>query len=165
MIQELPTYSFALREDLREEKKFLPTRAEPLATGWDCRAAMPDRKTLVVRPGQYVRVPLGFRAFCPPGWWYRLVPRSSSFAKRSMHALYGVVDEAYNMEAMFCFQYIPDLGALGNELKIEFGDAVAQIIPVQRQEMMIEEIDNEKLDEMFKKRNAVRNGGFGSTGK
>jgi dUTPase len=164
MIKELPKFLFALREDLKDEKQFLPARAEPLASGWDCRAAMIDRKTLIVRPGQYVRVALGFRAFCPEGWWYRLMPRSSSFVKKSMHALYGVVDEAYNMEALFCFQYIPDVGSLGNDLQIEFGDPIAQIIPVRRQEMIVEEITDVKLEEMYRKRNAIRSGGFGSTG-
>lgn len=164
-MKELPKFLFALREDLKDEKGFLPTRAEPLATGWDCRAAMKDRKTLIVRPGQYVRVELGFRAFCPPGWWYRLMPRSSSFVKKSMHALYGVVDEAFNMEALFCFQYIPDVASLGNDLRIEFGDPIAQIIPVQRQEMIVEEVGNVELEQMYRERNAVRNGGFGSTSK
>src|SRR3990167_2191541 len=140
---ETPTFSFALREDLKDEKTFLPCRAEPLATGYDVRAAMPDRKTLVIRPGQYIRIPLGFRAFCPQGWWFKLVPRSSSFAKKSLHALYGVVDEAYPSEVIFAALFLPDICTLGCELKIEFGEAIAQIIPVRRQEMLISEISNE----------------------
>jgi len=164
-MEELPTFRFALREDLKGEKRFLPTRAEPLATGWDCRAAMRDRKPLIIRAGQYVRIPLGFRCMCPSNWWFKLAPRSSSFVKKSMHALYGVVDEAYNLEMLFCFQYLPDLGSLGHDLRIEFGDAIAQIIPVRRQEMNVEEISNADLEEMYRKRNAVRNGGFGSTSR
>lgn len=160
---ETPTFCFALRDDLKDEKIFLPTQAEPLATGYDVRAAMPDRKTLIIRPGQYVKIPLGFRCFCPPGWWLKLVPRSSSFAKKSLHALYGTIDEAYPQEFVFAAQFLPDICTLGYELKIEFGEAIAQLIPVRRQEMNVHSISGSEIEELYRKRNAARSGGFGST--
>ena len=170
-MKELPKFLFALREDLKDEKQFLPTRAEPLATGWDVRAAMPDREPLFVWPNEYVKIPLGVRAFCPPGWWYRLAPRSSSFTKKNLHALYGTIDEAYPEELVFAAHYIPGKRIkkepvfLSDVLKIEFGEAIAQIIPVRRQEMVVEEIENTELEKMYQARNAIRNGGFGSTSK
>lgn len=170
-MKELPKFLFALREDLKEDKRFIPTRAEPLATGWDVRAAMPDQKPLLIHPNEYVKIPLGVRAFCPPGWWYRLVPRSSSFTKKSLHALYGTIDEAYPEELVFAAHYLPDLHIdrrpldLSDILKIEFGEAIAQIIPVRRQEMDIQEISNADLDKIYSERKAVRTGGFGSTSK
>jgi dUTPase len=166
-----PTYRFALREGLKDEKIFLPRKGEPLATGWDVRAAFKfptgetDREPLKLRPGQFFKIPLGFRVFCPPGWWYSLHPRSSSFIKKSMHCLIGVIDETYPDELVFAGQYIPDVSSLGNDLVINFGDAIGQIIPVRRQEMVIEEISNETMEQMLVNRNAVRQGGIGSTDK
>lgn len=168
---ENPTFQFALREDLKDDKRFLPTRAEPLATGWDVRAAMPDREPLFIYPNEYVKIPLGVRAFCPPGWWYRLVPRSSSFTKKYLHALYGTIDEAYPEELVFAVHYLPGRHVkkepvdMSDVLKIEFGEAIAQIIPVRRQEMNIQEVSNVDIDKFYNERKAVRTGGFGSTNK
>lgn len=35
----IPKFQFTLRKDIESQKQFLPTRAEPLATGWDVKAA------------------------------------------------------------------------------------------------------------------------------
>lgn len=175
-----PVYRFALREDLKDDKRFLPTRGEPTASGWDVRSA----EALIIRPFQQAKIKLGFRGFCPEGWWYELRPRSSSYAKKNLHALYGVIDETYEGELVFACQYIPSFnhfqhssdGGLweedilqymnSNQLKIEFGDAIGQIIPVRRAEMVIEEITNDEYDTRCAGRNAARGaGGFGSTGK
>lgn len=187
----LPNYKFALREDLKNERHFLPTRAEPKATGWDVRAAMPNKQSLFLRPFEKVKIPLGFRGLCPDGWWYELKPRSSSFVKKDLHALYGTVDETYEGEAIFACQYIPeiilnsmplvagtilrsracDVVEFHNEsmfkiLQIDFGDAIGQIIPVRREEMDIIEVSNQEYDTLCKNRNAIRGaGGFGSTNK
>lgn len=167
----IPTYKFALREDLKDDKRFLPTRAEPDATGWDVRAAMHDKNALTVFSGQYVKIPLGIRSFCPPGWWYELKPRSSSFAKKGLHALYGTIDQNFENELIFAAQYLPGMTQSDgkvefytNKLVIEFGEAIGQIIPVKRQEMLVEEVSNEEYDNLCKVRNGVRGiGGFGST--
>jgi dUTPase len=181
-----PTFKFALRDDLINDKRFLPTRAEPKATGWDVRAAMPDKEPLVIQPFEYAKIPLGVRGFCPDGWWYELKPRSSSFAKKNLHPLYGTVDETYEGELVFACQYIPQFklkrqlmgGSLDymlalildadsiSPLKIDFGDAIGQIIPVRREEMIVEEVSNYKYDMDCKERDSIRGaGGFGSTGK
>lgn len=180
-----PEFKFALRDDLREEKQFLPTRAEPNASGWDVRAAMSNRKPLIIRPFDVVKIPLGFRGFCPEGWWYDLKPRSSTFAKKNLHALYGTVDETYEGELVFACQYLPPVSYREdwddvsfwfvpeswddystNELKIDFGDAIGQIIPRRRDEMIVKEISNDEYAALCKARAGVRGaGGFGSTGK
>lgn len=185
-MSNLPKFYFALREDLKDDKQFLPNRAEPKASGWDVRAAFLDKKSIVVKPFEYIKIPLGFRAMCPEGWWYKLVPRSSTFAKKSLHALYGTVDETYENELVFACQYIPyldwreekcwsaetagwtefkfNLDAVPS-LEINFGDAIGQIIPVKRQEMDVVEISNEDYNNASAARDAVRKtGGFGSTG-
>jgi len=175
-----PIYKFALRADLVNNKEFLPTRGEPKATGWDVRAAMHDGKPLIVKPLQQVKIPLGIRGFCPEGWWYELKPRSSTFGKKNLHALYGTVDETYEGELIFAAQYIPHfpfhaenfvvteekLKRYFNEysLEINFGDAIGQIIPVKRQEMQVVEVSNEEYDANCTNRAGVRGaGGFGST--
>ena len=163
-MKEVPLFKFALREDLKDEKIFLPTKGEPLATGYDCRAAPSDRKDIVLQPGQYGKIPLGFRCICPPGWWFKLVPRSSTFIKKSLHALYGTIDETYEGEAMFLCDYLPDIKSLSNDLVIKFGEAIGQIIPVKRIEMGIELISNNEYDHLCEERNGQRKtGGFGST--
>lgn len=169
----IPVYKFALRDDLVNSKiSFLPTKATPLATGWDVKAAITEPSgKLVITPGQYVKIPLGFRGFCPPGWWYELKPRSSSFAKKFLHCLYGTIDEDYEGQSVFAAQYRPTKDyeyvntlITPNNLSIEFGDALGQIIPIERQEMIVESISNEEYDRLCAERNSQRGeGGFGST--
>lgn len=159
-----PTFKFALRQDLVEHKEFLPTQGDALATGWDVRAALNGRTSISLRAGQHVRIPLGFRAFCPPGWWYELRPRSSSFAKKSLHALYGVVDETYEGELIFAAQYLPDVTKFAHDLTITFGEPIGQIIPVTRKSMIVEEVSNEEYEALCAERAGTRGaGGFGST--
>jgi len=162
LVSEPPKFSFALREDLKEDKRFLPTRAEPFATGYDVRAAPSDHKQIILWPGKYFKIPLGFRALPHEGWWFQLHPRSSSFVKKYMHSLIGIIDEHYSHEVIFAGQYLPEDK---NELIINHGDPIGQIIPVRRQEMQIVEIDNKEYDDLCEKRMAIRDGGFGSTDK
>lgn len=181
----IPVYKFALREDLKDEKRFLPTRAEPKATGWDVRAAFPDRKSIILRPFEKIAIPLGVRGFCPDGWWYEIKPRSSSYAKKHLNALYGTIDETYEGELLFACQYIPEIkmvktqidsnsyrgavyfdDSMNQSLQIDFGDAIGQIIPRQRQEMEVLEITNDDYNNDCEGRASIRgSGGFGSTGK
>lgn len=161
---ETPAFQFALRADLEDDKRFLPMRGEPFATGWDVRACQKDRKDVVLRAGQFFRIPLGFRALPPDGWWFELHPRSSSFAKKSMHCLIGIIDEHFANELMCCGQYIPDVNALGRDLVIKFGDAIGQIIPRKRVNMNVVEITNEEYDDQCTQRKSFRTGGIGSTG-
>lgn len=174
-MSEIPVFKFALREDLKDDDRFLPTKGEPKATGWDVRIALTnDQKELVIKPHEYVKIPLGFRAFCPEGWWFELRPRSSSFAKKNLQALYGVVDETYEGELIFAAQYALSTATVQNlgkskenmtlNLRLNHGDAIGQIIPVKRQEMIVEKISNSDYDLMCKARASIRGaGGFGST--
>lgn len=145
---------------------FLPTRSEPLATGWDVRCADPKGIDLVCEG--YVKIPLGIKVFSPSGWWLQLKPRSSTFAKRHIHSLYGTIDEAYEGQMFFCGQYIPDSHEIVNinsPKRIEFGDRIGQLIPVRREEMLVSSVTEEEFQKLSEDRNAERKaGGFGSTG-
>lgn len=160
----IPNYKFALREDLKDDKRFLPTRAEAKASGWDVRAAFKEN-SIIIQPFEYIKIPLGFRSFCPEGWWFELKPRSSSFAKKNLHALYGTIDNTFEGEGIFAAQYIPDPNAkLNPTLIIEFGEAIGQILPIKLQDMTIEDVSNIEYEELCSKRKGMRgSGGFGST--
>jgi dUTP pyrophosphatase len=162
MEDEIPKFLFAINEGFSDI--YLPTRGTDRSTGWDVRST----DQLIIRPEEYVKIPLGFRIFCPAGWWMELRPRSSTFAKKSLHALYGVIDEDYEGQCVFAAQYLPKgwMGESSFDLEIQEGEAIGQIIPVKRQEMIVERVSNEEYEKICKNRSANRgSGGFGSTGK
>jgi len=169
----VPTYKFALTEDLVRycegtdfnPEDFLPTRSDPEASGWDVRCAVLEGLDLL--DGCYYKIPLGFRSFCPPGWWAELNPRSSTFIKRHLHSLYGKIDETYYFEWFFLCQYLPDSHLIVNQnypKRIEFGERIGQVMPVRRQDMNVDVITNDMMDLAIKNRDATRKGGLGSTG-
>lgn len=165
-MKQIPEYYFALREDLKDHPEFLPTKANKEDTAFDVRCAKSEG--VIIEPFEYVKIPLGFRAFCPDGWWYELKPRSSTFAKKHLHCLYGTIDQNFSMELVLAAQYIPDKFPIDvfkpiDSIKIEFGERIGQIIPVRRQEAIFSSIDNETLDKMYLERGSKRDG-FGSTG-
>ncbi len=157
-----PEFKFALREDLKDDKRFLPTQATPNSLGFDVRAAPYDKQPIIVNHNDYIKVPLGFRCIPESGWGFELHPRSSSFIKKYMHSLIGIIDEDYSFEVFWCSHYIsPNL----EPLVIQFGDAIGQIIPVRRQDMSVAEICNQEFDDLCRQKNFSRTGGFGSTSK
>ena len=154
-------------------KGYLPEQAENLATGFDVRNAGPR---LVLKPFQKAKIPLGFRAVIPDGWWFSLKARSSTFAKKDLVSLYGTIDESYEGQWLFAVQYIPICEFTENylegvvlfkdkELVIEHGEKVAQIVLLPRYSFIASNISNEKFNDLVSRRGAARgSGGFGSTG-
>ncbi len=169
-----PRYVFAVKDGL--DTSFVPTRGDSVSTGWDVRAA----EDVVLHPTMLVKIPLGIRCFAPEGWWLEIRPRSSTFAKKELSSLYGVVDESYEGELIFACQWLPDIYKFPAEerskiyagnvraaqtLTIEKGERIAQIVPVKRQEMAVVYASNKLFDEMCENRGLKRGaGGFGSTG-
>jgi dUTPase len=156
---ELPEFKFALNDGLTSD--FLPMRANDTDTGWDVKAS----KDYIIHKNHYVKIELGFRVFAPQGWWLELRPRSSTFAKKQLHALYGVIDEGYEGQCLFACQYIEDWTvAQPNQIVIKKGDAIGQLIPVRRKKMIVTAVTNEEFDKLCQERNLARGaGGFGST--
>ena len=108
-------FKFALRDDLKNNPEFLPTKANKNDTGYDVRAAVPGG--VILTHGQYFLIPLGFRMFIPPGWYAELRPRSSTFTKKHLHALYGIIDENFSLEPHMAVHFLDNLYA--NSIKIE----------------------------------------------
>ena len=163
----MPVFKFAVRDDLKDvADKSLPKKATPGSAGYDVRCAQKDRKPIILRSGQYVRIPLGFRMILETGWWMNLRPRSSSFAKKSLHYLIGTLDNDWRGENEYACQYLPDISALGKDLTLNFGDAIGQIMPVRMEEMKVKSISNEEFDEFcINETNDRGIGGWGSTGR
>lgn len=159
IIDVQPIYKFCLRDDIKDDKRFLPTRATSRSSGWDVSAAFEDHKALIVQPGEYIKIPLGFRTIMPEGWWLECRPRSSTFTKKNIQALYGVIDNDFNLQCWFCGYYSGK-----EELKIEFGERIGQLIPVKLQTMEVNEISSEEFDYICSNQKNDRIGGFGSSG-
>lgn len=170
---EIPIYKFALTSELVvncegtkfKPEDFLPTRSEKMATGWDVRCA--DLNGIDLKAECYYKIPLGIRSLPPEGWWMELEPRSSTFIKRNFHALSGKIDETFSHQILLVGQYIQDSCEISNRnhlKRIEFGDKIGQLIPVKRQEMVVEKTSNDELDKEHVRRDSGRTGGFGSTG-
>jgi dUTP pyrophosphatase len=165
-------FKFAIADGLGAE--FLPTRANENDTGWDVRAA----EDVIVRPFSTVKIPLGVRCFAPEGWWLELRPRSSTMAKKNLHCLYGVIDEGFENQILLAATWVPQFLSndqigfyinlaqyLGQELKIEKGERIGQLIPVKRNTVSMEAVSTEEFDNLCKVRAGKRGlGGFGSTG-
>lgn len=159
-----PEFKFVLDAGLDES--FLPQKATPYDTGWDVKAA----ETVIFKPLDMVKVPLGFRAFCPPGYWLELRPRSSTFMKKRLSALYGVIDECYEGPVCAALLWIPnwDMAVndpMGPTLVVEKGERICQLVPFKRQEMGVVGVSEEEYKQLCSTRGAKRGeGGFGSTG-
>jgi dUTPase len=172
----IPEFKFAVREDIEDIGKFLPTKAKSHDTGWDVRCAEPDG--VVLEPFDCACIPLGIRMYAPEGWWLELRPRSSTHAKKHLNCLYGVIDEGYENELLLSCQWLPPLvtaqrycgittpGYPSEEkLIIEYGERIGQVRPINRELMAVSGITNEEFDNLCKIRNGERGtGGFGSTG-
>lgn len=170
---DIPKFLFCLSQSLEyncestkfKPEDFMPMRTTTTDTGWDVRCSAKEGIDLV--PCGYLKIPLGFRVFSPPGWWLKLVPRSSTLIKKHIHALYGTIDNQFEGEFHFCGQYIPDRNKIitSKRNRIEFGDRIAQIIPVKLEEMSCEQVSAKEFSKLCAYRNSARGeGGFGSSG-
>ena len=177
---------------------FLPTQSNYTDTGWDVRCASwntikydydkyrsPGNAShiLELSPTEYAKISLGLRVFAPEGWWLKLAPRSSTFAKKNLNYLTGTIDQSYEGELLFAVQYLPDQFSFDTDIEqhggdyysastnitneplvIPFGERIAQLIPVRRQDMLCESVSNEEFDRLCAERGGARGaGGFGST--
>lgn len=154
---DMPKLKFSLHKDL--DQSFLPTKSEPQAAGWDVKAA--ESVTLIEYA--YNLIDLGIRSILPEGWYLELRPRSSTFYKRHINCLYGIIDSNYRGNIMLGCQYIPSAGCPRNTY-IEKGERIAQLIPRKVETFEVEKISPEDFQTFCQKEPNEREGGFGSSG-
>jgi len=132
----------------------LPFYATEGAAGADVRASLPEKKSLVIKPGERVLVPTGLCFEIPLGFEIQVRPRSGLSLKSSLLIVNapGTVDCDYRGEVQVI------VGNFGTEAYvIEHGLRLAQLVvaPVTQ----VKYVSSKELGETH--RGA---GGFGSTG-
>ena len=132
----------------------LPFYATEGAAGADIRASIPEKKSIIVKPGERVLVPTGLCVEIPFGFEIQVRPRSGLSLKSPLMVVNspGTVDCDYRGEVNII------IGNFGNvDYVIEHGLRIAQLViaPVLQAKF----VTTEDLSET--QRGA---GGFGSTG-
>ncbi|MGE3610210.1 MAG: dUTP diphosphatase [Bacteriovoracaceae bacterium] len=137
-----------------DESFELPFYATEGAAGADIRASIPEKKSIVVKPGERVLVPTGLSMEIPLGYEVQVRPRSGLSLKSPLMIVNspGTIDCDYRGEVNII------IGNFGKEdYVIEHGLRIAQLVlaPVVQAKYSLTNNLNET------KRGA---GGFGSTG-
>lgn len=132
----------------------LPFYATEGAAGADVRASLPEKASLIVKPGQRVLVPTGLSMEIPLGYEIQVRPRSGLSLKSSLMIVNspGTIDCDYRGEVNII------VGNFGTEdFEIEHGLRIAQLVisPVLQARF----VTTDSLGETQR-----GSGGFGSTG-
>jgi dUTP pyrophosphatase len=132
----------------------IPSYATPGAAGLDLRAAVPADAPIVLQPGRWVLVPIGFAVGLPDGCEMQIRPRSGLAIKHGVTVLNspGTVDADYRGPVAVC---LVNHGTA--PFTIRRGDRIAQgvIARVSHPALVLVA----ELDETDR-----GSGGFGSTG-
>lgn len=142
------------------ENATVPTKAYESDAGWDLYAS----ENAVVKAGDRAVIKTGISMSIPEGWAGLIWPRSGLSVKKGIDVLAGVIDSSYRGEIMVCLyntsNKYSDISEeySSNDLYIEAGDRIAQILFQQVPESRMIEV--ESLEET--ERNS---GGFGSSGR
>lgn len=137
-----------------DESFELPFYATEGAAGADIRASLPEKKNLVVKPGERVLVPTGLQMEIPFGYEIQVRPRSGLSLKSPLMVVNapGTIDCDYRGEVNII------IGNFGkDEFVIEHGLRIAQLVisPVIQAKYSVANMLTDT------KRGS---GGFGSTG-
>lgn len=132
----------------------LPFYATEGAAGADIRASLPEKKSIIVKPGERLLVPTGLSMEIPLGYEVQVRPRSGLSLKSSLMVVNspGTIDCDYRGEVNII------IGNFGKEdYVIEHGLRIAQLVlsPV----IQARYVTTDDLSET-----ARGAGGFGSTG-
>ena len=132
----------------------LPFYATEQAAGADIRASLPEKKSLIVKPGQRVLVPTGLAMEIPEGFEIQVRPRSGLSLKSPLLVVNspGTVDADYRGEINII------IGNFGvDDYEIEHGLRIAQLV--------IAPVIQAKYTSSLELNTTARGaGGFGSTG-
>lgn len=127
----------------------LPTYAHPGDAAMDLYA----NEAVVVAPGERVRVPTGIKIAIPHGFVGLVWDKSGLAVNKMLKTLGGVIDAGYRGEVI-----VGVVNLSREEVRIERGDKIAQMIIQERTLGEIEEVA--ELDTTARGEN-----GFGSTGR
>lgn len=135
------------------DKLVLPVRATSGSAGYDIKS--PFEFTLKV--GESIKIPTGLRVLIDEGWWLGCFPRSGLGFKYRLQLDNGVgiidLDYAFSDNEGHIFLKITNDGKAGKTIHVDAGDGFAQAIFLPFGITYDDDVT------------AVRNGGFGSTGK
>ena len=132
----------------------LPFYATEGAAGADIRASLPEKKSIIVRPGERVLVPTGLSMEIPLGYEVQVRPRSGLSLKSSLMVVNspGTIDCDYRGEVNII------IGNFGTQdYVIEHGLRIAQLVlspVIQARYSLANTLSETQRGE----------GGFGSTG-
>lgn len=131
-----------------EPRAIAPSQAYEGDAGWDLACL----DNFVVPPQSYVDARTGIAAAVPPGYFMRLVGRSSTFRKKRLMVIEGIIDAGFRGELFSCV-YNPTAKGIA----VKRGERLVQAIvsPFHR-------ADWERADELPESERGVA--GFGSSG-
>ncbi len=130
------------------EHAMLPTKAYVGDAGFDLYAS----ETMEIAPGAAIDVPCGIAVAIPRGYFGRITGRSSTFRKRRVQVLEGVIDAGFRGEL-----YALALNWNDHPVTVQRGERIAQ--------MLIHEVPALAMVEMDTLPASQRGtAGFGSSG-
>lgn len=132
-----------------------PTRAYPDDAGLDLYIA--EHTTL--KWGEFKDVPLGVNVALPPWSWGLLTARSSTFRKRGIEVLPGIIDAGYRGELFAACVWRPADHGPGDMYVLEAGERIAQLIVLVNATREVVPVKADLLPEHARGVN-----GFGSSG-
>lgn len=141
----------APQAEMMYDELVIPTRATVGSAGYDFHIPF----GVVLAPGQTVTFPTGIRCWIDPDWVLLMVPRSSLGFKYKFQLdnTIGVIDSDYFYSDNEGQISIKMTNNSDKELTLYAGDRVAQAMFVPYGITLDDEVS------------AIRNGGYGSTGK
>ena len=128
----------------------LPTKSFADDAGYDLYCA----ESVVIPPGEFRDISIGIAVEPPPGVWYRIVGRSSTFRKRGLLVIEGIIDQGYRGEL---FVAVTNLG--DEDAHVVSGERLAQMIPHKT----LLNMQPEWRDQLAPHARGTQ--GFGSTGR
>lgn len=109
----------------------LPVNAYNDDAGWDLHVI----EDTFIHRGTGKDVKTGIAVSIPPGWYGRIIGRSSAFRKKGLMVIEGIIDAGYTGE-LFSYVFCPVTSVPNTGVQLKRGDSVAQLIisPVPRVE-------------------------------
>ncbi len=97
----------------------MPVKAYETDAGFD----LPCTERQWIPPGATMDVSTGFAIGMPPGWWGRIVGRSSTMRSRGLLVIEGVIDAGFRGELFTCVHNPTD-----KPIYVDPGDRLAQLL-------------------------------------